>query len=70
MVLAIIGDGEEVNTLPVVAGKYNIDTGVITLLKPDRSKIEVDTKIDRVALVECGCICNIFNGEVINYVNQ
>lgn len=67
MILAIIGSGEEVETLPVVAGEYNMATGVITLVTSDYLKVEVNTKIDRVALAEYGQVCNTFNGEVICY---
>lgn len=65
MILAIIGNGEELLTEPVLAAEYNMKTGVIVLLKPDKTKAEVDTKIDRVLLAENGHICNTFNGEII-----
>lgn len=69
MILAIVGNGEEVQTLPVVAGVYNMSTGVIILIRPDYSRVEVDTKRDRVALAENGRVCNTFNGERIDYGN-
>lgn len=62
--LAIIGSGEELLTEPIVACEYNMKTGVMTLIKPDYTKAEVNTKIDRVSLAENGRICNTFNGEV------
>lgn len=67
MILAVIGNGEEVQTLPVVCAEYNIATGVITLLTHGHDKIEVDTSVIRVALSERGRVCNTFNGEVIDY---
>jgi hypothetical protein len=65
MILAIIGNGEELLTEPILACEYSMETGVLTLYKTDETKVEVDTKIDRVSLAENGCICNTFNGETI-----
>jgi hypothetical protein len=67
MILAIIGNGEELLTAPVEACEYNMRTGVMTLYKADKTKSEIDTKIERVSLAENGRICNTFNGEVIDY---
>lgn len=63
--LAIIGNGEEVETQPVIACEYNMKTGIATLLLADMSKTEVDTKVDRVAIATDGVVYNRFNGEVI-----
>jgi hypothetical protein len=65
MILAIIGNGEELLTEPILACEYSMETGVMTLYKTDKTKVEVDTKIDRVSLAENGCIRNTFNGETI-----
>lgn len=40
-------------------------TGVLILLTPDMTKVEVDTKIDKVVVAEAGAICNTFKGITI-----
>jgi hypothetical protein len=63
--LAIVGNGEAVETQLVVAYEYNMKTGVLIILTPGMAKIEIDTKVDKVVVAESGVICNTFKGVTI-----
>jgi hypothetical protein len=62
--LAIIGNGEELQTEPIKASEYNLGTGILTLLKYDYTKVDINTKLQRVALAQNGRVINTFRGEI------
>lgn len=61
--IAVIGSGMVVLTVPVLAADFNEKSGHVCLLHTDRSKTSIDTNKDKVVIKKDRKIIEVFKGK-------